>query len=367
MVVKSLRRPGHIAEVVAVDRDTPSASAIPIVLLTGFLGTGKTTLLKELLCDPALTATAVLINELGEVGLDHQLVFGAGGAETGDAGAGLRTALLLANGCVCCTVRDDLAVALDDLLVRREQGRVPLFTQVVIETTGLANPVPIIASLAASPIAAEHYRLAQVICTVDAAAPMHRLDRQPESLAQVVTADTLVLTRTDLAGAADIRQIEARLAVLNPKARMLRSVMGRIPACELLGIATGDRASQDAATLALETTIAARTEPVGRAGIAGIGKIRPLFHSNVRTQTLRFSGPSVWGDTSKLINDMASTAGEELLRVKGVLRLADYPEPMVVQWAGGRLSPIEPLPGALVEGDAGYLVIISAARGAKRA
>ncbi|MFN0300525.1 MAG: GTP-binding protein [Burkholderiales bacterium] len=96
--------------------------------------------------------------------------------------------------------------------------------------------------------------------------------------------------------------------------------------------------------------------------IESLGRIRPLFHDDVRTQTLRFAGPSVWGDVSAMIAGMADSAGHTLLRVKGVLRLADHAEPMVVQWAGGRVSPIEPLPGALAEGDAGYLVIITAER-----
>lgn len=336
-----------------------SASRIPIVLLTGFLGTGKTTLLRKLLAHPALSDTAVLINELGEIGLDHQLVFGAGGAETGDAAAGLRAALVLANGCVCCTVRDDLAVALDDLYVRREQGAIPAFSRVIIETTGLANPVPIIESLRASPISAEHFRLAQVLCTVDAAGPADRLERQPESLAQVVVADTLLVTRTDLGVPEAIDVLEARLRRLNPQARMRRIVMGDVSPHDLLGVGDTGGTAPD-----LDKKLASARGAGGMhlQPIASLGPIRPLFHDNVRTQTLRFAGPSVWGDVSAMIADMVASSGHSLLRIKGVLRLDGYPEPMVVQLAGGRVSPIEPLPGALAEGDAGYLVIISAAR-----
>ena len=345
-----------------------SAARIPIVLLTGFLGTGKTTLLSRLLAHPELSDTAVLINELGEIGLDHQLVFGEGGAETGDAAAGLRAALVLANGCVCCTVRDDLAVALDDLFVRREQGGLPPFSRVIIETTGLAYPVPIIESLRASPVAAEHFRLAQVLCTVDAAVPLDRLEQRPESLAQVVVADCLLITRTDLADEQAIVSLETRLARLNPQARMRRIVMGEGSPGELFG---EGRDGDEEAAFRDERLVSSRSAAAGSAltpprraagigPIASLGRIGPLFHDNVRTQTLRFAGPSVWGDVSAMIADMAAGSGHTLLRIKGVLRLEGYPEPMVVQLAGGRVSPIEPLPGALAEGDAGYLVIISA-------
>ncbi|MEO7402416.1 MAG: GTP-binding protein, partial [Burkholderiales bacterium] len=289
---------------------------LPIVLLTGFLGTGKTTLLRRLLTDPALADTAVLINELGEIGLDHKMVFGEGGTATGDAAAGLRATLLLANGCVCCTVRDDLAIALDDLLMQRASGRIPAFSQVIIETTGLANPVPIIESLRASPIAATHYKLAKIVCTVDAAAPLDRLDRQPESLAQVVVADTLLITRGDLAGTAAVDTLRERLHRLNPDAMITSAVNGEISPAALFGV-LGKGAATDDGALARATTLpAARsTGP-----LQSIGPIRPIFHSNVRTQTLRFAGPSVWGDTVALLDAMAAEVGEELLRVKGVLR-----------------------------------------------
>jgi G3E family GTPase len=332
---------------VATTRDA-APSRIPVVVLTGFLGTGKTTLLRRLLAHPALERTAVLINEVGEVGLDHQLVFGAEGRATGDAAKGLRSALLLANGCVCCTVRDDLAVALDDLLVRSAKGELPTFDRVIVETTGLANPVPVIDALGQSPLTAAHYVVSQVVCTVDAVAPADRLARHPEAMAQLVCADDVVVTRIDLAGADDVAAIGARVAQLNPRARIHRAARGDIEPAALL---------EAPAQLAPP---ASRPQP-GIGALERLGPIGPRFHgTGLHTQTLRFAGPSVWRAALATIEETLARSADEVLRVKGVLRLDDFPEPMVVQYAGGRLSPLEPLPGALAEGDAGWLVIITA-------
>lgn len=327
--------------------DAPSR--IPVVVLTGFLGTGKTTLLRRLLAHPALERTAVLINEVGEVGLDHQLVFGAAGRATGDAAKGLRSALLLANGCVCCTVRDDLAVALDDLLVRSAKGELPMFDRVIVETTGLANPVPVIDALGQSPLTAAHYVVSQVVCTIDAVAPDDRLARHPEAMAQLVCADDVVVTRVDLADPAGVAAIEARVARLNPRARIHRAARGEIAPQTLLA------APADA------THRPAGASPLGP--LERLGAIGPRFHgTGLATQTLRFAGPSVWSAALATIEETLAKSADEVLRVKGVLRLDDFPEPMVVQYAGGRISPLEPLPGALGEGDAGWLVIITARR-----
>jgi G3E family GTPase len=350
-----------------------------VILLAGFLGTGKTTLLRRLLDDAVFEHTAVLINEVGEVGLDHQIVFGAGGTPTGDAAAGVRTAILLANGCVCCTVRDDLAVALDDLMVRALRGQIPRFERVIIETTGLADPVPVIEAIGSSVLTSLHYRLARVVTTVDAASDPARIDRYPASIAQVVCADDLVVTRSDLASDAAIEHLQARLGGLNPDADILRldrdfaAVASRFLA-EARPVATLQRAMGRT-----------RVEDDGGAGGAAgrgddvegappfsrSGPLRPLTataahrfrstHAGIKVSTMRFAGPSVWSEALKAIEASLAASAGEVLRVKGVLRLVGHPHPMIVQWAGGHVSPISPLPGALADGDAGYLVVIAAA------
>src|SRR3954447_9193974 len=168
------------------------AESTPVTVLTGFLGAGKTTLLNYMLRQPALAGTAVLVNEFGEIGLDHLLV------EKLD-----ENTVLLNAGCLCCTVRGDLVRALTDLLPRIEAGEV---RRVMIETTGLADPAPILATLMSDPVAARRYRLDGIVTVVDAVNAMAQLDAQPEAVRQVAVADRLVLSKTDLTDPAELRE-----------------------------------------------------------------------------------------------------------------------------------------------------------------
>jgi G3E family GTPase len=183
---------------------------IPTNLITGFLGSGKTTLLNRLLRAHSLANTAVLVNEFGEVGLDHLLL------ETLDA-----ETVLLQSGCVCCTIRGDLANAMRSLLDKRERGLLPRFDRLAIETTGLADPAPIISTLLADPVLRHHFRLGAVVSTVDAANGRLHLDQHPESMKQAAIADRIVLTKTDLMDEAEIRHLVLRLRALNPSAALI--------------------------------------------------------------------------------------------------------------------------------------------------
>ena len=191
-------------------------SALPVSVITGFLGSGKTTLLSRLLRDPAFERTAVIINEFGAVGLDHLLV------ESSD-----ETILTLEGGCVCCTVRGDLVRTAGDLLARRAAGTVTPFERIVIETTGLADPAPIVHALMTDRDIAEQLRLESVITTVDAAAGAATLDAHPQSVKQAALADCIVVTKSDLADPAEITE---RLQALNPGAPKLRAVHGAVDA-----------------------------------------------------------------------------------------------------------------------------------------
>jgi G3E family GTPase len=182
-----------------------------LTLLTGFLGAGKTTLLNRLLKDPALAQTVVIVNEFGEVGLDHLLIEGV---EDG--------MILLDSGCLCCTIRDDLIVTMEDLLRRRDNGRISPFSRVVIETTGLADPAPILNVLINHPYLAMRFRLDGVVTLVDAVNAMATLDAHEEARKQVVAADRLVLTKSDLVpNLAELAPLRQRLAVLNPGVALL--------------------------------------------------------------------------------------------------------------------------------------------------
>ena len=161
---------------------------IPILVISGFLGSGKTTLLRNLLLDPAAGEIAVIVNEFGEVGIDHHLV----------RKTDVRTTLLR-NGCVCCSMRDDLSEALRNMLSQRERGTIPRFDRVVIETTGLADPAPILHTIVAEPVLRNHFRVERVVTAIDAVAGASNLDSYGEALRQVAAADHVIVTKSDLA------------------------------------------------------------------------------------------------------------------------------------------------------------------------
>jgi len=199
----------------AASADAPedaSLSHTPVTILTGFLGSGKTTLLNRALRDPAMANTAVVINEFGEVGLDHMLA-----ARSDD------TIMVLENGCLCCTVFGDLVTTLNNLYHAREDGEIPRFDHVVIETSGLADPSPLIQAFLSDPTLAGLYRIGAVVATVDAVNGPATLDNHIESVRQVALADHILLTKLDLVGQADAEAaLTARLRRLNPAARISR-------------------------------------------------------------------------------------------------------------------------------------------------
>ncbi len=201
------------------------AEKLPVVLVTGFLGSGKTTLISRLLRHPDLGETAVIVNELGEVAIDHHLL----------RRIDERT-VLLKSGCVCCTLRGDLADELRDLLSRRTRGEVPPFVRVIVETTGLADPPPIVYTLLSEPVVRHHYELDGVVATVDAVNGL----REPESVKQAAVADRLVVTKTDLAGRPAVGAIKARLARLNPAAPIIEAVFGDVEPDQLQGASGRD-------------------------------------------------------------------------------------------------------------------------------
>jgi G3E family GTPase len=189
------------------------ADKLPVVLVTGFLGSGKTTLISRLLRRPELGETAVIVNELGDVAIDHYLL----------RRVDERT-VVLDSGCVCCSLRGDLADELRDLLSRRTRGEIPPFARVIVETTGLADPAPVAYTLLSEPVVRHHYRLESVVTTVDGVNGI----RQPESVKQAAIADRLVVTKTDVADRSAVREVEEQLARLNPAAPIIEAVFGAV-------------------------------------------------------------------------------------------------------------------------------------------
>jgi G3E family GTPase len=274
---------------------------IPVNVLTGFLGSGKTTLLQRLLRSPQLARTAVLINELGEIGLDHLLV------ERVD-----EAVVLLKSGCICCSIRDDLKSALRDLLGRRERGAIPEFDRAVIETTGLADPGPILYTLAAEPVVRHHFHLANVITTVDAVNANLHLDRNPEGVKQVAAADRLVITKTDLVDAARTAAVHAVLRRLNASA-------------EVLDVADPDI---DAEWLLAPAPLA--REPLPPQGANH--EFLPLQrHSTaVASVSLVFDEPLDWTAFGIWLSMLLNRHGENVLRVKGILQVQGATAPVLV-------------------------------------
>jgi len=286
-----------------------TVAAVPVSVITGFLGSGKTTLLASLLRDPALARTAVIVNEFGEIGLDHLLV------EAAD-----EEILLLEGGCVCCSVRGDLVRTAGSLLARRAAGAIAPFERIVIETTGLADPAPILQALMTDPAIADALRLESVIATVDAAAGAATLDAHPEAVKQAAIADRIVVTKTDLADPGASGLLE-RLHALNPAAAKLTAVHGAVDASRLFGAATYDA---QACGPDVRRWLAAEAFPHGAAGhrhdhAAG------RHHDAVTSFCLRRSTPLHAVTLTLFLQVLAEHCGARLLRLKGLVDVLESP------------------------------------------
>jgi G3E family GTPase len=276
---------------------------LPVALLTGFLGSGKTSLLRRALASGAWTDTAVLINELGEIGLDHYLV------DTVDG-----PVLELPGGCLCCAIREDLALSLRGLLERRDAGLLPPFRRIAIETTGLADPAPILFTLGADGLLETRLQLGSVTATIDAVSGAATLARYVEAARQVATADHLVLTKTDLApGDAGLR---AMLTALNPAAARRLAAAPEDVGALLFGPPPESRPALPAAAPSSRHT-------------HGIESHAVLLH-----------GPCSRLDFARALGGLARDRGEALLRVKGILCFSDRPDrPAFIQGAQHALYP----------------------------
>ncbi|HEX9671861.1 MAG TPA: GTP-binding protein [Burkholderiales bacterium] len=283
-----------------------AAERPPVSIITGYLGSGKTTLLNRLLRDPGMARAAVIINEFGEVALDHLLVATPN-----------ENTVLLASGCLCCTIRGDLVATLADLLARRGVGGTPAFDRVLVETTGLADPVPVLRTLASDEAIAPRLRPGAVITMADAVNGERQLDDCPESVKQAAVADCLVVSKTDIAAPAALAGLRGRLARLNPGAHVLEAVHGAVAPDLLFGAALLDPAAErEAVERWLSEDAYARVEPACAAGRHGDG---------IRAFSVRHEAPVTGAGLAAWLSLMAALKGANLLRVKGLINVEGSP------------------------------------------
>lgn len=307
---------------------TAETAYIPVNVITGFLGSGKTTLLRQLLSAPGLADTAVLVNEFGEVGLDHHLLQRLDGE-----------IVLLQSGCVCCTIRGDLSLAIRDLYERRERGEIA-FRRLIVETTGLADPVPILSTVMAEPVIRHHFRLGNVVTTIDGVNGLMHLARQEESAKQVAVADRIVITKTDIADASNICALRGRLTELNPAAPQLEAAPDAALDPDLL--LTRDlydldgRAEEVRQWLAIENQRATaphhRHDNVSRHG------------ADIHAYCLRYERPIDWNVFGVWLTMLLNRHGNDVLRVKGMLNVATSSGPVVIHGVQHLIHPPDHLP-----------------------
>lgn len=279
----------------------PALAPIPMVILTGFLGAGKTTRLNRWLTDPALAGTLVIINEFGEVGIDHLLVEEAPG-----------DMVLMAAGCLCCTVRGDLVATLEDLLRRRDNGRIEPFRHVLIETTGLADPLPILQSVLQHPYLSKRFAIAGLVTLVDATNAAETLARFAEARRQVALADTLLLTKTDLAAPESLTALRADLARRNPGTPVLEAE----PAGFAAGLFGNRFAPGEAEAIpAWLAEAGLPPEPGDPAHAGGIESFSFVADTMITPEAL-----TVFQEAMRILH------GPRLLRMKGIIALTDDPE-----------------------------------------
>lgn len=325
------------------ENSSASPAPIPVSVITGFLGSGKTTLLGKLLRHPGMADTAVIINEFGEIGLDHQLLEAAKDEP-----------VVMSSGCLCCTVRSDLVDTLRGLWLKRVRGTIPQFKRVVIETTGLADPAPILHTLMEDPVVQAYYSLDGVITTVDALNGEWQLDAQMESVKQAAVADRIVLTKADITRPETVAGLERRLHHLNPAAPILPAVQGEIEPARLFDTGLYNPATK---TVDVQGWLRAEAYGGGHDHHHDHGGDHDHSHDHdharldvnrhdarIRAHCLTLDEPLDWGSFSLWMGSLASHHGEKLLRVKAILNVLGEEGPVAIHGVQHMFHPPARLP-----------------------
>ena len=289
---------------------------IPVTLLTGFLGSGKTTLLNQLLSRPEMKDSAVIINELGSAGLDHILATQVDSEHIAD------NTVLLSSGCVCCTLKNELADTMRDLFFKRALQAIPQFNRLVIETTGMADPGPILGNLMNEPVIESVFRLDAVVVTIDSEYGLQQLQEYAEARKQAAVADILLLTKTDLSTPEQLSALKEKLIGINPGATQHKIQHGQIEPDYIIDVGLFDPAGK-------------RAEPQRWLRMPVGTPVKPASMLKSHTEeissfTVTLPSPINWCDLKPVILKLCQTYGEKLLRLKGIIHAADLDNPLAI-------------------------------------
>ncbi|MEL6171276.1 MAG: GTP-binding protein [Pseudomonadota bacterium] len=280
---------------------------IPVTLLTGFLGAGKTTLLNKLIQDPNSGRIAVIMNEFGDVGLDHDLI-----EETTEE------IILMQSGCLCCTFRGDIAKTLGSLMARLKRGELS-FDRVVIETTGIAEPGPIMHTLVVDDLIAPYYRLDGVITVADAATGLDTLGEHTESVSQIAMADLIIITKTDLVSEEDVSRFENRIDSINASAPRIYSDHGYVPISRLFGLSA---LREDASSEEI-------TQWLGKSSSAHLGTHNHHKHGKIVSGSIELWEPIPANVFDFWLDMLIALKGPDILRMKGIVHVEGMEQPFV--------------------------------------
>ena len=323
---------------------------IPVTLLTGFLGSGKTTLLNKLLHQPALHDTAIIINELGDAGLD-QIFAQSNLAQNIESEHIADNTVLLSSGCLCCSLKNELADTMRDLFFKRALKAIPEFKRLIIETTGMADPGPILANLMNEPVIESTYRLDAVVVTIDSIYGLQQLEDNIEALKQAAVADVLLLTKTDLTSPDQISQLQQKLSAINPGASQHSISQGNLDPALVIDVGLFDITTKRASPL---RWLRAPRKPPN----ATLPKTTKVHDDDIVSFTVVMPSPLKWSRLKPHLLWFCQTYGKNLLRLKGIIYAEDQLDPLAIHAVHFTPYPPNPLEGWHEEIKQSRIVII---------
>lgn len=305
---------------------------IPVTLLTGFLGSGKTTLLNKLLRHQGMKDTAVVINEIGEAGLDHIL------ARTVEDTYIADNTVLLGSGCLCCSLRTELADTLRDLFFKRALKAIPEFNRLVIETTGLADPGPILANLLNEPLIGSNFRLDAVVVTVDSVHGLDQIKNHAEARKQAAVADVLLISKVDMATREQIDALTETLQNINSGATQHLMTFGHMDPQAIINVGLFDADSKKAQP---QRWLRAPERSRATRGVLP----QKVHDDEIGSFTVTMPKPLIWPQLEPALRRLCNIHGERMLRLKGIIHAEDWPAPLAVHAVQHTLYPPMPLTG----------------------